>query len=176
MPATACCHLSSSSDGKRPNPEGVYRTRGYSVCKKEDGDLECEFRHRGVNGATRSLPLAKDQNSRRPFFKVAIWIRDEEVASKYSQSLSPHAVIGNAVWLRGIKPAVILDMDGQHCLVRISDEEGGWSELTWIKGHDGPIIGTPPSNEAVAWRRQILALPLSARPPLPSHEHAAKQP
>ncbi|MHA6729999.1 hypothetical protein, partial [Devosia sp. A369] len=29
-PAMVCSHLSSSSDDTKPNPEGVYRTRGYS--------------------------------------------------------------------------------------------------------------------------------------------------
>jgi hypothetical protein len=91
----------------------------------------------------------------------------KQMAPKYSRQMSPHAAIGKAVWLNGIKPAVILDMEGDHCLVRIGDEQGGWSDLVWVEGYDGPIVGTPPSDDAVSWRRQMLALPLSARPPLP---------
>lgn len=85
--------------------------------------------------------------------------------SKPHRRKSPFARIGNAVWVR-LKPAVIIDAEEDYCLVRIGNGKGGWGKPKWIENHEWSITGTPPKDLAVAWRREIMRLPLAPRPRL----------
>lgn len=85
--------------------------------------------------------------------------------SKPRRRKSPFARIGNAVLLRS-KPAVIIDVEEDYCLVRIGNGKGGWNKPKWIENHEWSITGTPPKDMAVAWRREIMRLPLASRPRL----------
>ncbi len=87
MSATACCHLSSSNEDTKPNPEGVYKTRGYSdVCALKTDTLtfvveqaakELQLREADAN---RKSQLEKDVTEARKL--AARRQRDLEGATK----------------------------------------------------------------------------------------------
>ena len=73
-----CSHLSSSSDDTKPNPEGVYRTRGYSLDDAMDhlkNDLMQHKDREDLKKLVATIQAKRAMNKERPGAKLVNKIR-----------------------------------------------------------------------------------------------------